>query len=327
VQAEDLLTRVRVTLGLLGTARSSAAATNGVLRELHTALFSSATRAAIPPGVTRLIIVPHSILSYVPFAALRDPATGRYLVEDFDVLRLPSAFALPALRAKGNAGTSGVAFRRADLLAPFPAQLPGTQREVRSAAQSLRGAQTYVGQRADEPRLRNALEQDGIVHVATHGVMNPRNPMFSRIEVARGKSGGSSDDGRLEVHEVLQMRVRSPLVFLSGCETGAGIAGATHWSRGEDYATLAQAFLYAGTRDVIATLWKIEDDGAAAFASRFYTNLRTSSPSDALALAQREMIRDSRFGAPYHWASYAISGEGLSTAELQNRRVASVQLK
>jgi CHAT domain-containing protein len=327
LNAEDLLTRVRVTLGLLGTPVSTSAATDGVLRELHTALLSSATRAAIPNGITRLIIVPHSILSYVPFAALRNPATGRYLVEDFDVVRLPSAFALPALRANKDVGTSRVAFRKADLLAPFPAQLPGTQREVRTAAQSLRGAQTYVGQRADEPRLRNALAQEGIVHVATHGIMNPRNPMFSRIEVARGTSGKSSDDGRLEVHEVLQLRVRSPLVFLSGCETATGIAGATHWSRGEDYATLAQAFLYAGTRDVIATLWKIEDEGAATFAGRFYTHLRTASPSDALALTQREMIRDSRFGAPYHWASYTISGEGLSTAAMQNRRVASVQLR
>jgi len=326
LRAEDLLTRVRVTLGLLGTPASSASATDGVMRELHSALLSPATRSAIPAGTRRLIIVPHSILSYLPFAALRNPVTSRYLVEDFDVLRLPSASALPTLRnRRREVRTGGVAFRSAELLAPFPAQLPGTRREVQAAARSMRGAQTYVGQRADEPRLRGALGHDGVVHVATHGVMNARNPMFSRIALSRGAAGGSADDGRLEVHEVLRLRIRSPLVFLSGCETGVGMTGATHWSKGEDYATLAQAFLYAGTRDVIATLWKIEDEGAATFAGRFYTHLRESSPSDALALAQREMIRDSRFSAPYHWASYAISGEGLSTAELQNRRVASVQ--
>jgi CHAT domain-containing protein len=326
VHAEDLLTRVRVTLGLLGTPASSAAATDGVLGELHGVLLSSAIRSAIPAGTRRLIIVPHSILSYLPFAALRDPATMRYLVEDFDVLRLPSASALPALRTRRQENRApGLAFRGAELLAPFPSQLPGTQREVRSAARSIRGAQTHVGERADEPRLRGALAGDGVVHVATHGIMNARNPMFSRIEVARGASGGSGDDGRLEVHEVLRLRVRSPLVFLSGCETGAGVAGATQWSKGEDYATLAQAFLYAGTRDVIATLWKIQDDGAATFAGRFYSHLRGSSPSDALARAQRETIRDLRFKAPYYWASYVISGEGLSTLDMQNPRVASVQ--
>jgi CHAT domain-containing protein len=296
------------------------------MQELHGALFSREVRSALPPGTRRLIVVPHSILTYLPFAALRDPATGRYLVEDFDVLRLPSASALPALRKRNREpGMTGVAFRNADVLAPFPAELPGTLREARTAARSIPGSTVYVGERADEPRLRSALRGDGLVHVATHGVMNARNPMFSRIELSRGVTGASADDGRLEVHEVLQLRIRSPLVFLSGCETGAGMTGSTHWSRGEDYATLAQAFLYAGTRNVIATLWRISDDGAASFAGRFYTHLASSSPADALSQTQREMIRDSHFSAPYYWAPYVISGEGLSTAEKQNRQVSSVQ--
>ena len=329
VGEEDLATRVRVALGLLATPSASVSATGGVMRELNGALFSPEIRSALPAGTRRLILVPHSILSYLPFAALRDPATGRYLVEDFDVLRLPSASALPTLRKrKGEAGMPGVEFRSADLLAPFPRQLPGTLREVRAAALSIRGSRTYVGERADETTLRGALGRDGLVHVATHGVMNARNPMFSRIELSRGAAAaGSADDGRLEVHEVLRLRVKSPLVFLSGCETGAGIAGSTHWSRGEDYATLAQAFLYAGTRDVIATLWQIQDEGAANFAGRFYGHLRTSSSAAALAQTQRDMIHDSRFSAPYYWASYVISGEGLSTTEMQNRQVASVQQK
>jgi tetratricopeptide (TPR) repeat protein len=327
--AEDLATRVRVALGLLATPATSVSATSGVMRELDGALFSREIRSALPAGTRRLILVPHSILSYLPFAALRDPATGRYLVEDFDVLRLPSASALPTLRKrKREAGMPGLEFRSADLLAPFPRQLPGTLREVRAAALSIRRSRTYVGERADEPTLRGALGRDGLVHVATHGVMNARNPMFSRIELSRGAAaGGSADDGRLEVHEVLRLRVKSPLVFLSGCETGAGIAGSTHWSRGEDYATLAQAFLYAGTRDVIATLWQIQDEGAASFAGRFYGHLRNSSSGAALAQTQRDMIHESRFSAPYYWASYVISGEGLSTTGMQNRHVASVQYK
>jgi tetratricopeptide (TPR) repeat protein len=329
VGADDLSTRVRVALGLLATPPASVSVAGGVMRELDGALFSPEIRSALPAGTRRLIVVPHSILSYLPFAALRDPATGRYLVEDFDVLRLPSASALPTLRKrKRDTDVNGVPFRSGDLLAPFPRQLPGTLREVRAAALSIRGARTFVGKRADETALRDALRRDGLVHVATHGVMNARNPMFSRIELSRGAAAaGSADDGRLEVHEVLQLRVKSPLVFLSGCETGAGIAGSTYWSRGEDYATLAQAFLYAGTRDVIATLWQIQDEGAASFAGRFYGHLRNSSSGAALAQTQREMIRDSRFSAPYYWASYVISGEGLPTTEMQNRRVSSVQQK
>jgi CHAT domain-containing protein/tetratricopeptide (TPR) repeat protein len=326
--ADDLSTRVRVALGILAKRASSSSAARGVMQELHGALFSRTIRSALPEGTRRLIVVPHSILSYLPFAALRDAATGRFLVEDFDILRLPSASALPTLRNGRIDGAGvGTAFGSADVLVPFPTQLPGTLTEARAATRSIRGAQMYLGSRADEPTLRGALGRNRLVHVATHGVMNSRNPMFSRIELSRGATGGSANDGRLEVHEVLRLRVRSPLVFLSGCETGAGVAGSTQWSRGEDYATLAQAFLYAGTRDVIATLWQIADEGGATFAGRFYTDLRTSSPSDALASAQREMIHDSRFSAPYYWAPYVISGVGLSTAEMQNRRVASVQQK
>jgi CHAT domain-containing protein/tetratricopeptide (TPR) repeat protein len=317
LSADDLSARVRVALGILTKPGSSSAAAKGVMQELYTALFPPAVRSALPEGTRRLIIVPHSVLSYLPFAALRDRATDHYLVEDFDLLRLPSASALPTLRkGRSTVTTLANAFATADVLAPFPKQLPGTLTEAQAATRSIRGAQMYLGTRADEPTLRAALSRDGVVHVATHGVMNGRNPMFSRIELSRGTpGGGSANDGRLEVHEVLRLRVRSPLVFLSGCETGAGTAGTTHWSRGEDYATLAQAFLYAGTRDVIATLWQIADDGAAVFAARFYTDLQTVSPADALARTQREMIHDSRFSAPYYWAPYVISGEGLSITE------------
>src|SRR5205085_11875394 len=91
---QDLIARVRVALGLMTTPALSASAVT-VMRTLHEDLFSRDVRSALPEGTRRLMIVPQSILSYVPFAALRDPATGRYLVEDFDLVRLPSASALP----------------------------------------------------------------------------------------------------------------------------------------------------------------------------------------------------------------------------------------
>jgi CHAT domain-containing protein len=165
-----------------------------------------------------------------------------------------------------------------------------------------------------------------MLHIATHGVMNPRNPMFSRIELTAGQ-GGPDDDGRLEVHEVLGLRIAAPFVFLSGCETGAGASWSTQFARGEDYATLAQAFLYAGARNVAATLWRIGDAGAAAFAERFYANLRTMAPPEALAAAQRELLHGSRYSSPYYWAGYQVIGDGERLPELHRSPALSVQRK
>ena len=135
--------------------------------------------------------------------------------------------------------------------------------------------------------------------------------MFSRLELAAG-GGGTSDDGRLEVHELLGLQVSAPLVFLSGCETGVGAAWSTNFARGEDYATLAQAFLYAGARNVLSTLWPIGDQGAAEFAGRFYAHMEALVPPEALAAAQWYFLRNPDFGRPFHWAGYILSGEGES---------------
>jgi CHAT domain-containing protein len=149
--------------------------------------------------------------------------------------------------------------------------------------------------------------------------------MFSRIEFARGSADESRDDGRLEVHELLGVSIASPLVFLSGCETGVGAAWSTQFARGEDYATLAQAFLYAGASNVVATLWRIEDRGAAEFAERFYQSLGPNAPPDALAAAQRALMLHERYSAPYYWAPYQVAGSGQLAQGPQNSNRPSVR--
>ncbi len=153
--------------------------------------------------------------------------------------------------------------------------------------------------------------------------------MFSRIEFAPAArraavTGGatlaraSDDDGRFEIHELIGTPVASPLVFLSGCETGVGAAWSTSFARGDDFATLSQAFLYAGAGNVIATLWPVQDEGAAAFAGRFYAELALHSARESLVLAQRAMLADERYRHPYYWAAYRLSGDGDTRVSAQN---------
>ena len=309
VREEDVIARARIVRELLGVRTATA---NGApaAEALYDLLIAPVRQTAALTGVERLVIVPHEALAYVPFAALRDRSTGRMLVQQYVLSYLPSAAALPILRGRstvmqqGSGATDGP---ESVALAPFSAELPASASEARRFGERVPNATTRLGGAATERALRTALAAGGVVHVATHAELNVRNPMFSQIRLAPGK-GRNDDDGRLEVYEIFGMHVRSPLVFLSGCETGAGSAWSSGFQRGEDYATLARAFLYAGARNVIATLWPIEDNGAAELAGRFYAYRRETDDADALARAQREMLQDSRFRSPYYWAGYQLSG-------------------
>jgi CHAT domain-containing protein/tetratricopeptide (TPR) repeat protein len=320
-----LADRVRLLRELWGS--RDGAWQNGLpaARSLHRVLLGHVRRAGMLDGIRRLIIVPHGVLSQLPFAALVDEGSGRFVVQDYEVLYLPSAGTLPALRAQSPAASArslgGVAF------APFPRDLPASADEVTAVGRAMAHVTQRVGDVATEHAVRSALAERGIVHVASHGVLNSRFPMFTRIELAREMTadGGADGDGRLEVHELLGTPIRSPLVFLSGCETSVVETWLDDAVRGTDHTTLAQALLYAGAANVVGTLWRIDDAGAAAFAARFYRSLATTAVTGSLASAQRAMLASPRFAHPYYWAGYVLHGEGRFGSRPEFRHRASVQ--
>jgi CHAT domain-containing protein len=300
-----LAARIRIAREL--SARPNGESARPVLERLHEDLIRPALDSDLLNRVRRLVIVPHRDLAYLPFAALRDGERGRYLVEDYSLLSIPNAAALAVSRDRGRVE---IATRTPQGFAPFPDELPGTRAELDAFQAALPDARMWIGRRASESAVREAMGGGGVVHVASHAVLNTGSPMFSRIELAAGVGSEAEDDGRLEVHELLGVAIRSPLVFLSGCETGVGAAGSSRYAPGEDYAMLAQAFLYAGADNVVATLWRVEDRSASEFATAFYSELRSSDPEVALARAQRRMLADPAYRSPFHWAAYRISGSG-----------------
>jgi len=314
VGEEALSSRVRLARGLLAQRDQGSATRSPVLRGLYQTLMQPIVDAGLLRGVRTLVVVPHADLTYLSFAALVDPASNQYLVQRFNLLDEPSAASLVAVRSARNAVSSAVSM---SIFAPFPEDLPGSQTEANAVRLAVPASRVLVGGRATERTLRAALAEEGRVHIATHGILNPASPMFTRLEVARpavkrDASAPADDDGRLEVHELLDLTIRSPLVFLSGCETGVGPAWSTSFARGDDYATLAEAFMFAGARNVVSTFWRIEDRGAAAFATAFYASASGHDPVEALAMAQRRMATDPQFGSPYYWAAYVVTGDGLS---------------
>jgi CHAT domain-containing protein/Tfp pilus assembly protein PilF len=305
-----LSARVRFARELLSRRGNDSAAVTASLRGLHGILIDPVRSAGMLNGAKRLVVVPHSSLTYLPFAALRG-TDGRYLTESHVMLTLPSAGALVAIRSEKPArqpfGNSVVVF------APLTRELPASKAEARSVAAIAGKTKSLIDADASELQFRDAAGGNRILHLATHSVLNVQNPLFSRIELAR--PGGSqpttsTNDGRVSVHELITMRTQAPLVFLSGCETALGSAWSSDFMRGEDYATLSQALLYAGARSAIATLWRINDESAAVFAGHFYRSLKSLPPAEALARAQQNMLIDRRYRAPYHWAAYQVAGSG-----------------
>lgn len=325
VSADDLTSRVRLLRALMGF--RDAAPDRGIpaARALHEVLISSARDTGLLEGVDRLLIVPHGVLEQLPFALLHDPATGRYLIQDYVIAYAPSAGAIPALR---GARPPAPDVRATDVqatsaFAPFPDELPGTGAEAAAAHRLAPEGRLYRGRRATEAAARRALAGSAVVHIASHGVLNARNPSFSRIRLTPGPGAGSADDGRLEVHEVLGLRVRSRLVVLSGCET----ALADDWSgdplRPAGIASLSQAFLQAGASNVLATLWRVDDVGSAELVTRFYERSIDDVPH-ALAMAQRDMIAHPDYSAPYYWAGYVLAGSGRGAVSPQQPAYTSV---
>lgn len=276
------------------------------MRRLHQHLIAPLEETGLLVGKTRLVLVPHAELHYLPFAALvdgaRGGARGRFLIETYEVAVTPSASVWLALgeRSPGRTGTGMLAF------APKPDALPSSRQEVEAIAR-LAGtdARVLTGAVATEETFRREAPARRVLHLATYGVLNKQNPLFSFVELAPG--GGH--DGRLEVHEVFGLRLAADLVVLSACQTGLGSGALADVPAGDDWVGLTRAFLHAGAARVVATLWPVEDLATAVLMERFYERLAASDdPARALAVAQRALRAAPATAHPFYWAGFVVVG-------------------
>ncbi len=232
------------------------------LRRLHAALIAPVEATGLLTGKSRLVLVPHVELQYLPFAALMDPA-GHFLIERYELALTPSASVWIALgdRPAGPPGVGVLAF------APRPATLPGSSQEV-ATIRRLAGAdaQVLTGSAATESAFRRLAPSRRVLHLATYGVLNKQNPLFSFVQLAPD----GAEDGRLEVHEVFGLHFVADLGVLSACQTGLGSGALADVPAGDDWVGLTRAFLHAGARHVVATLWPVDDWAIAALMERVY---------------------------------------------------------
>lgn len=270
----------------------------GPLFALYQHLIAPLEETGLLMGKTRLVLAPHAELHYLPFAALLDSAK-QFLIQRYEVTTTPSASVWLALSDRPQRAGEGVL-----ALAPRPDELPASRREA-IAIERFTDARVLIGSTATESAFRRDAPGRRVLHLATYGILNKNNPLFSFVQL----EAGDGQDGRLEVHEVFGLGLSADLVVLSACQTGLGSGALSDVPAGDDWVGLARAFLHAGAGNVVATLWPVDDWATAALMERFYERYSAGAePVRALAAAQRALLRESATGHPFYWAGFVHVG-------------------
>jgi CHAT domain-containing protein/tetratricopeptide (TPR) repeat protein len=287
----------------------------------------------VPANKTRLVIVPDGKLHVTAFGALMNP-DGGFLVESHVISYAPSATAYYLLSESapervqkmsllGVGGAKYNSNRIGDLVAavrsggffdpssaPLWSPIPYSFLEVSDLAATGLGTTTLLtGDRASEVDLkRMPLSTFRVLHFALHSAIDADFPDRSALVLSSRR--GDEEDGLLQAREVVHLDLNADMVTLSACDAGSGtlegIAGVN---------SLVQAFLMAGSRSVVASVWPADDMFTAALMKAFYSNLRQGlDKAEALTLAKRELLKVHGPNAvPFFWAGFRLVGDSHGT--------------
>jgi CHAT domain-containing protein len=193
----------------------------------------------------------------------------------------------------------------------YISRLPASRDEANAIAAIFRSPQptgVYVALDFDARRdyvVNGGLTQFRLIHFATHGVVDARRPEMSGLILSLIDARGRRQDGYLRIGDIYKLTLAADLVVLSSCDSALGKD-----MQSEGIIGLPRAFLYAGAKSVIASLWKVNDEATARMMSALYARVKHGeSPGSALRNAQLEMARDERWSKPYYWAAFAVQGD------------------
>ncbi|AFL85025.1 hypothetical protein Belba_2469 [Belliella baltica DSM 15883] len=252
---------------------------------------------------SNLIVIPHGVLMDLPFAVL-ETESGKFLVEQFTISYQYSVEFLTEIKNLKFSKEKKIAF------APFSTnfwsdadislnQLPHSQIETDAISENK-----FSDELATKQQFLEIAPNSGIIHLATHALSDPKDPSQAFIAFYPGDISS-----RLFTHEIYNLDLGSTsLVFLSACETNAGLI-----SQSEGVLSISRAFSFAGCSNIVTTLWKAEDLATAYISTRFYHHFdKGSGYADALRLAQLDLLNDpkmSQFHHPSFWSHLIFIGD------------------
>jgi len=145
-----------------------------------------------------------------------------------------------------------------------------------------------------------------IVHFATHGFVNKDHPELSGIILSMVDRSGNKTNGFVPVRDIYNLNLSEDLVVLSACDTALGKD-----IKGEGFIGLTHGFMAAGSKSVVASLWKVDDRATSVLMAEFYKAMLQDGlpPAAALRSAKEKVRRENGWQAPYFWAGFVLQGE------------------
>lgn len=289
-------------------------------RRLYDGLFAPV--ADLVHGERTLSIVPDGFLWTVPFDALLEPS-GKYVAERYAIAYAPSiamldwtarrppsnaahhellAFGDPSISAKTS--SKAAAYRDLSLGA-----LPDAVREVQTLLRLYGSshATVFTGEAAREAMLKKLIGDYRVVHLATHGIVDDRSPLYSALVLSASEN--DDEDGLLEMREMRDLALHAELIVLSGCDTARGDV-----HQGEGVIGMSWAILMAGCPTTVVSQWKAESHTTAQLMIEFHQRLLAGdSKAEALRRARLALLHDPHYAHPFYWAPFVVVGDGSST--------------
>ena len=259
-----------------------------------------------------LIFVPEGPLCLVPYAALMD-SRSKYLCESFRIRVVPSLTTLKLIadcpadfhNKTGALLVGDPCYEEVNYKNNKPIPLPHARKEVEMIGQIL-GTAPLTGEKASKDEVLRRLSSVALVHIAAHGRMET-GEIFLAPNPIRETREPKEEDYLLKLTDVSKAQLRARLVVLSCCYTARGDIKA------EGVVGIARAFLSAGARSVLVSLWRIDDKATQEFMKHFYEVLvRGKRASEALKGAMECMRISKQFSEVKYWAPFVLIGDDVT---------------
>jgi len=182
--------------------------------------------------------------------------------------------------------------------------LPAARAEVEALQEAFEGFFAF-DTLANEKTVKAKASEYAILHFASHGILDVRRPILSSL--AFSEDNDSTESNFWQAHEISKIQLNADLVVLSACETGYG-----KFEKGNGIASLARAFMYAGSPALIVSLWQVNDNATAEIMKNLYDNLAKGMKKDeALRHAKLQYLKVAQGIAahPAFWSPFIMMGK------------------